>query len=307
MVGTMFNLFYYTAVVFIWGSTWLAITYQLGPVPPEVSIAYRFLLASFILLVYCRLSGRPMRFSLAEHRWMALQGVFLFALNYWLFYVAELWVTSGLVAVIFALMVPMNMLNGRLFLKLPLRPSVFTGGAIGLFGIGLVFWPELKNLSLESMTFMGIGFSLVATYSASLGNIISARNQKAGIPVIQANAFGMGYGGAVMLGWSVLSGAPLAPAWTAPYLASLFYLSIFGSILAFGAYLTLIGRIGADRAAYSTLLFPIVALALSAAFEEYQWTAQATLGIALVLVGNLLVLPNPLTRRLRQVQTSSAA
>jgi drug/metabolite transporter (DMT)-like permease len=284
------DLLFYTGVVFIWGTTWFAILFQLGEVDPLVSVIYRFSLASLILWLYCLLTRRKMRFSVRDHVFMAQMGAFLFCLNYWLFYVAELYLASGLVAVVFSTMVVFNILFGAVFIGTPVRPRVVIGAVLGLMGIGLVFRPELAAFTLSDRGVIGLLLSLAATVSASLGNITSARNQMAGIPVIQANAWGMSYGTLFMITAAVVTGKEFTFLTTFPYLTSLFYLALFGSVFAFGMYLTLIGRIGADRAAYTSLLFPIVALALSMLFEGYRGSVMAVTGVVLILIGNFLVL-----------------
>ena len=284
------NFLFYTGVVFIWGTTWFAILFQLGEVDPLVSIIYRFALASAILMTYCFLAGKRMRYSLVDHFYMVLLGFFLFSLNYWLFYVAELYLTSGLVAVVFSTMVIWNILFAALFLGAPVRSRVVMGGLLGLTGICLVFGPELASFKLSDKGMFGLLISLAATVSASLGNITSARNQMEGLPVIQANAWGMTYGTILMVLTALLTGKEFAFQATGPYILSLVYLALFGSVFAFGMYLTLIGRIGADRAAYTTLLFPLVALALSMMFEEYRGSLGAAVGVSLILAGNFLVL-----------------
>jgi drug/metabolite transporter (DMT)-like permease len=286
----MRNLLFYVATVFIWGSTWIAIKFQLGTVDPMLSVGYRFSLAAILLLLWCRIRRLPMRFSATEHGFIALQGIFLFSLNYLLFYIAEFQLTSGLAAVVFSTILLMNMVNGAIFLKSPLDMKVFAGAFLGLFGVALVFKPEIASFSLDHAGLRGILLCLLATFSASLGNILSARNQKHKLPIIQTNAFGMGYGALLMLFVAWLSGRPLTIETTPLYLGSLFYLAIFGSIIAFGCYLSLIGTIGADRAAYATLLFPLVALAISTVWEGYHWTGSAVTGMILILSGNFLML-----------------
>ena len=291
----MQSTLFYIATVLIWGSTWLAITFQLGVVEPLVSVIYRFALASFLLLGYCKLKGLNLRFARQDHLFMALQGTLLFAFNYWLFYIAETMLASGLVAVVFSTMVVMNMVNGALFLRTPLNGRVLLGAVLGMFGIGLVFWPELASFSLNDQGFYGLMLSLGATLSASLGNIASARNQKFRLPIIQTNAIGMAYGALAMLLVALAGGSTFSFELTFSYIGSLFYLAIFGSIIAFGCYLSLIGKIGVDRAAYVTLLFPLVALALSTVYEGYRWSGMALVGVALILAGNMLVLRKRVT------------
>lgn len=278
----------YLITVLIWGSTWLAIKFQLGNVPPELSIAYRFALASIILLIYCRVKRLPLRFKRDEHLFMALQGLLLFSLNYILVYLSEGYLTSGLVAIVFSMIVVTNVLFGAIFLGNPVRGRVLAGAGVGFLGLTLVFWPELSTFNLSSDRALGIGLALVATLSASLGNIVSARNQRAGLPVVQTNAIGMSYGTVFMVILSLARGIPLTfdPAFS--YIISLLYLAVFGSVIAFGSYLTLLGNIGPDRAAYVTVLFPVVALILSTLYEDLTWTFQMSSGVSLVILGNLI-------------------
>ncbi len=286
----MKNFIFYTLTVLIWGSTWLAIKFQLGTIDPMVSVAYRFSLAAVILILWCALFRLKMRFTKFEHLTIALQGMFLFALNYLLFYIAELNLTSGLAAVIFSTILVMNMINGAILLGTPFNPKVIAGGFLGLIGIMLVFKPEMASFSFVENGFNDVALCFAATFLASIGNIISAYNQKKGLPIIQTNAYGMGYGALLMLCLAFFSGKEFAVVLSVGYLGSLFYLAVFGSIVAFGCYLTLVGNIGADRAAYSTLLFPIVALGISTIYEGYQWSAYAVTGVVLILAGNLLML-----------------
>ena len=286
----MNNALLYVVTVLVWGSTWFGIKFQLGEVDPALSVVYRFTLAAVLLFAWCELRGLKLRFSRRDHGYMALLGIFLFGLNYLLFYIATAHITSGLVAVTFAMITMMNMLNGALFLKTPVKLNVVGAVSLGLLGIALVFWPALTVFSLSDNRFAGLILCLLATYSASLGNIISARNQLTGLPVIQANAFGMAYGAVLMFIYVLIADIPINFSLNWLYMGSLLYLSLFGSVIAFGCYLTLIGRIGANRAAYASLLFPLVALVISTAFEDYQWSGFALTGVALILLGNVLIL-----------------
>lgn len=283
----------YAATVLIWGSTWLAIRFQLGIVPPDLSVVYRFALAGALLIGYCLLTRRPLRFPLRAHSFIALQGLFLFCANYILFYLAALHLPTGLLAVVFSTILPMNVANGALFLGAPVDRRVVIGGAIGLAGMSLLFWPEIEAFEASSGALVGLGLSVAATLSASLGNMVAARNLRAGLPIVQTNALGMSYGALLTLAFAVARGAPLAFDDSFGYLASLVYLAVFGSVVAFGCYLTLLGRIGVDRAAYAMVLFPVIALALSTAFEGYRWTTFGMVGVAFILAGNLVVLRRP--------------
>jgi drug/metabolite transporter (DMT)-like permease len=295
------NIFFlYGATVIIWGTTWLAIKFQLGSVDPMVSVLYRFMAAALTLFLYCKLRGLKMRFRRKDHIFMALQGLVLFSVNYWLIYLAEVHVTSGLVAVIFSGIVFMNMINGAVLLGSPIRSNVLLRGAIGVLGIVLVFWPQLISFSLSNKGALGLVLSVVSTFMASLGNIISARHQRNNLPVIQTNAYGMAYGAAIIGAIALISGKAFSFEMSLAYVGSLFYLSLFGTVIAFGCYLKLIGKIGADRAAYATMLFPIVALGISTVYEGYQWAPNNIIGMAVVLVGNWLVLSK---RALAKLQT----
>jgi drug/metabolite transporter (DMT)-like permease len=286
----MNDLALYVAAVLIWGSTWLAITFQLGKVPPEVSVVYRFALASLLLLAWCGVRGLRMAFAWRDHLWMALQGALLFGLNYVCVYLAEGEISSGLVAVVFSLMVVLNIFGVRLAFGTPLRPAALIGAALGVGGVALVFLPEMGHISGGGRAALGLAYAVTATVSASLGNLVAARNQRHGLPVIPLNAFGMLYGVVLVGLYSVATGRPFVFDWSAGYLISLGYLALFGSVLAFGAYLTLVGRIGADRAGYTAAAIPIVALIISTVFEGLRWQPYMLLGIASCLTGNVLVL-----------------
>jgi len=280
----------YLSAVLIWGSTWFAIKFQLGVVAAEVSLVYRFGMAAIILLLFCVFSGRRLKYSARQHGFIALQGLFLFSSNYLVFYWATGLLTSGIVALMFSTVILMNIVNGALFMRTRVRPRVILGAGFGIAGIAAIFWSEVSGVDDAADTWRGLWMCLLATYFASIGNIISARNQKNDIPVIQTNAWGMAYGALIMTIYALFSGVTFdydpAPA----YSLSLIYLAVFGSILAFGSYLTLVGRIGADKAAYAAVLFPVIALGLSTLFEDYQWTLRALFGFALVLLGNYIVL-----------------
>ena len=284
------NFLLYIATILIWGSSWLAIKFQLGYVDPMVSVAYRFLLAAGISWLYCRYSGRLMRFGLRDHLFMFLQGTCLFSLNYLLFYISEITLTSGLAAVIFSNLVVMNMLNGIIFLKNRFEVRMGVGACLGLAGIVMVFWPEITYFEIGDENLKATAIAILATFLASLGNIASARNQRVRIPVIEANTYGMTYGALLMLALSFASGKEFVFEMTASYIVSLLFLSIFASIFAFLTYLTLLGRVGVERGAYATLLFPLVALGISTFFEGYNWSAYAGIGVAMILTGNLLIL-----------------
>ena len=286
----MNNWVLYGLTVLIWGSTWIGIKYQLGVVDPMASIGHRFFLSAVLIWIFLLLRRTPMRLALRDHPFLLAQGFCLFCANYYFVYHAELVLTSGLVAVVFGSLMLFNVINGALFLSIKIQRGVVVGGVLGMTGIAAVFWPELNALNLDDENFVALLFCLAGTALASFGNIIAARNTLREIPVLVTNAWAMGYGALMMYAAALASGVEIAVEWTASYLLSLAYLVIFGSIVAFWAYLTLIGRIGADRAGYANLVFPLVALIISTLLEGYQWSVSALMGMALVVLGNWLVM-----------------
>lgn len=284
----MSNLSLYLASVLIWGSTWLAITFQYGKVAPEVSVVYRFALAAALLVGWCLARRMRMRFTLREHGWIALQGATMFGANYVLVYLAEQRIASGLMAVIFSLLAVLNLLGARAFFKTPLSVAAVVGTAVGIGGVALVCLPKASFSGGA-----GLAFAVAATVISSFSNLLSQRNQRGGLPVMQSNAYGMLYGAAFVALYCLCVGRPFTLDLSARYLGSLAFLALFGSVLAFGAYLTLIGRIGAGRAGYAMVAIPVVALALSTIFEHLHWEWTLALGAALCVAGNFLVLPRP--------------
>ena len=285
----MNNVLLYLITVFIWGATWLAIKFQLGVVAPELSIAYRFAIASVLLFIFSFVRRLSLRFDWRAHGFMALQGLLLFSLNYIMVYLAEVYLTSGLVAIIFSMLIILNVIFGAILLHNPVRLSVVIGAIVGLCGLTLVFWPELSSFDVSSELALGMILAFMGAVSASLGNIVSARNQGHKLPIIQTNAFGMAYGAAFMLVLALFRGAKLEFDPSIDYVVSLLYLAVFGSVVGFGSYLTLLGRIGPDRAAYVTVLFPVIALLLSTLFEGMTWSLPQLAGVALVILGNIIV------------------
>ena len=280
----------YAAVVLIWGCTWYAIELQLGVVAPEISLFYRFGLAAICLFLYALVTRCPLRLSWRNHGYVALQGVFLFSVNYWLIYLGTRYLTSGLVAVLFTSLIYMNLVNARLIFGFPIERRVLVAATAGMLGVVLLFLPEIRSTTGDASLLQGTLLVLGATCLASIGNMAALRNTSSGLPVVTVNAWAMSYGtiGFAVIAW--VSGAELRfdPSW--PYVASLLYLAVAGSAVAFGLYLALIRRIGAARAAYTSVLVPVVALIVSTIFEGYRWTLPAVAGLVVLLAGNVLAL-----------------
>ena len=286
----MSSLQLFVACVSIWGTTWLAITFQLGRVPPEASVAYRFLLAAVLMFAYCRARGLTLRLPARTHAWIALQGVFMFGASYVLVYYAEQRLASGLVAVGYSASPLLGMVGQRVFLGTPMTARVAIGSLLGICGIALVFAPEIALTGAAAPSMLGIVCTMLAVICSMFGSVTAHRNQDAGIPLWQTMAFGMLYGAAFSAALNLALGQPFAFEATVAYVASLAYLAVCGSILAFAAFLTLIGQIGAARASYVGVMTPVIALTVSAAFEGFDWQPLTWAGMAVSLAGNVLIL-----------------
>jgi drug/metabolite transporter (DMT)-like permease len=284
------NLLLFFLPSLIWGTTWLAIKFQLGVVAPEVSVGWRFALASLLLLAWCAVRGVPLRFTLRDHGRLALLGLLLFGLNYVLVYRSEQHLTSGLVAVVFAFLVFWNLLGARVLFGTPAPREVVIGAALGVGGVALLFWPELASFRPGARQGLGIALAAVATVIASAGNLYSQRLFSTGVGVVPGTALSMGYAALAVLAYCVATGVPFAFDPRPGYVLSLAYLALFGSVIAFVSFLTLLRRIGAGRSGYTAAVIPAVAMLASTLFEGYRWSAAAVAGMALVLAGTVLVL-----------------
>jgi drug/metabolite transporter (DMT)-like permease len=274
----------------IWGSTWLAIKFQLGVVAPEASVTYRFALAALLLAVACAARGRPLAFPARTHAWMAAQGATFFGLNYIGVYIAERHVASGLVAVVFSTIVFITPVAMRLAFGTPIAPRVIVGAALGVVGVAMLFLPQLRGAGGDVNTLLGIGYAFGATVIAAIGNLVTMRLQREQVPVFTGTAWGMAYGALT----SAICGALAGVEWTfdarAPYVASLAYLVVLGSVVAFGAYFLLLRKVGPTLASFVGISTPVVAMLLSSLFEGYQWSVTAGLGVVLAVAGNVLAL-----------------
>jgi drug/metabolite transporter (DMT)-like permease len=268
----------------------VAIPYQLGVVAAEVSVGYRFGIAAIALYIYALASRRKLAVPAYTYPIIFLQGTLLFCINYFFVYYGTARITSGLVAVVFTMILPLNAVFDRLFFGTRVDGRLALSAVLGIGGIVMIFWPEVSSLSLRDQTVVGIGFVLIGTLIASLGNMCAVLNTRRELPVIAVNAHAMAFASVLALLLSFLIGREFAFSMTAGYVISLLYLAVFGSAVAFGCYLALIRHIGSARAAYSSLLFPVVALIISTVFEDYRWTPVAAIGILLTLGGNWLVL-----------------
>jgi drug/metabolite transporter (DMT)-like permease len=272
-------------------------------VPAPVSIAYRFWLAAAILLAFLLLTRRPVWPPRQAWRYLFAQGVALFCCNFLCFYYASQWVSSGLEAVVFSTAPLWNAVNGRIFLGRPIRRQVMAGALLGLAGIVLLFLPQMQGHWHDSKVLIGLALTFGGTLCFSCGNLLSSRMQSLGLTPWLTNFWAMLIGASILGVAALAMGMSFALEPGPRYIGALLYLAVAGSVIGFTAYLLLVGRIGPDRAAYSTVLFPIVALTVSTVYEGYVWTAPALCGLALVLAGNLLAFL-PLAPRARQMEAA---
>ena len=288
MTNRQYILFAIPAI--IWGSTWYAIKFQLGIVDPLLSVAFRFLLAGIILISFCIVTGRSLKFSLKEHLLILLFGLIMFGFNYWFVYEAETTLTSGVVAVIFSLIIVFNIIFNAILLKGKIKQELVLAALLGIIGTALLFKNELSSFTFGSKDVILLLICFGGIITASLGNILSAYKQRRKIPVIQANAFGMLYGGLAMFIIVILLNKPITFDNSAKYISSLFYLAVVGSIIAFSTYLKLLGEIGPDHSVYVAVITPAIAIVISTIFENYKWDLFAFAGIFLLFSGNFLAL-----------------
>jgi len=276
--------------VLIWGTTWLAITYQLGPVAPEVSVSHRFLLAAIVIAAWCRLRGLPLRFRPAEHAALALMGVAMYGISYIFVYHAELHVASGLVAIGYSASPLLSTLGMRLFFGQPVTARMALGSMFGILGITLVYWPEFAQLAQNRNIALGALFTVLAVLGSTAGGLLAQRNHQRKLHGWPTMAWSMGYGALASLAIALALERPYTIDLGAPYLLSLLYLSLLGTVITFAGWLTLVGRIGAPRASYVGVMAPVMALFVSTLFEGFLWHPLTVAGVAVSIAGNILVL-----------------
>ncbi|ATH77179.1 MULTISPECIES: DMT family transporter [Halomonadaceae] len=281
--------FLYFACIMVWGSSWIAIQMQLGDVPILASIFYRFVIAALLLLPCLIIIKKLQKTKPIDHLWFVGQGVCFFSLNFLCFYHATQYIPSGIVAIIFSTVLLFNSINRWLFLHQNTSLSEFAGMFFGVAGIILLFWRELTQQIFGADLFTGILFALLGTLIFSFGNMISIRNSSKGITPLTSNGYSMGYGALILLLAVILTGTPFKFSFTYQYILSLLYLSAFASVLGFTIYLTLVNKIGINKAAYCMVAFPVVAILISTLFEDFHWDPTTFSGVGVIIFGNFLM------------------
>jgi drug/metabolite transporter (DMT)-like permease len=283
----------YALVLALWSTSWIAIHYQLGVVDPVVSVLWRFMTGAAVMWVWVLVRGDGLRFPLADHlRFLAL-GLCLFSTNFILFYEAGLHIASGLMSVIFSIASVINVFLGFIVFRQRIEIRVLAGGLTGALGVGLMFLPEFSGGQMGASAAKGLLLCLAGTLCFCTGNLVATSIQRRGIGVHAANAFGMTYALPYLVGICVAMDLPFKIDWSPLYLTSLLWTGLVATTISFVAYITVLNRIGAARAAYVTVLSPAVALLISTWLENYQWSWPAALGLVAVMAGNVLVLRAP--------------
>ena len=289
----------FVLITLIWGSTWIVIRDQIGTVPATWSVTYRFVIAAGTMFAYAAATGASLRIGREGHVLALLFGIPQFFLNFNFVYAAEHYVTSGLVAVVFALLLVPNSALARIFLKHPVTGRFVLGSAVAVAGVALLFVQELRaSAARPGEVLLGIGLTVLGVLSASVSNIMQASDRLRRRPIAAMLAWGMSYGVAANAVTAFFLYGPPTVEPRLGYWLGLVYLGVFASALAFAFYFAIIRAIGPARAAYSSLLVPIIAMALSTAFEDYHWSKAAVAGGVLALAGLAIALrsrPEPVS------------
>lgn len=283
----------YATSVLVWGLSWIAMHYQVGEVAPAVSIVWRFAIAAPLMFALAFLRGERLWFPLYDHRYFLGLGAAIFSTNFLLFYYAAQHVASGLLSIAFSLASVGNIILGALVFGARIERRVVIGGGLGVAGVAAMFYPELDGLRLDSTGFLGLALAACGTLSFCTGNMLSVAAQRRKLPIFASTAWSMAYGASFVTAFAFIRDDTFAIEWSATYLGGLLYLSVAGSFIAFSVYFTLLGRIGAARTGYTTVMYPVVALLVSTFAENYAWSGIAAAGLAAVLIGNVLVLRAP--------------
>jgi drug/metabolite transporter (DMT)-like permease len=276
----------FAIVTFLWGSTWLVIRGQLGDVPVSWSVCYRFSVAAITMFVVALVTRTRLRLTMREQALLAIMGVSIFCLNFNFIYRAEAHVTSGIVAVVFALLLVYNAVAGWVFLGQPLSKPFLAGSAVAMGGIGLLFEHELRaSPRSPHETALGIGFVLIALIFASIANVMQSTERMRAIPMPAMLAWGMTWGAAANAAYAFVTSGPPHFLLTPTYVGGVLYLGMLASALAFTLYFGMIRLIGPARGGYVNVLTPVLAMLLSTIFEHYVWSIEAAVGGLLVVAG----------------------
>jgi drug/metabolite transporter (DMT)-like permease len=302
----------FTLASLIWGSTFFAITLELGEVPPAVSVVYRFALASLTLFAVCLLRGDKLRLPWRVQRWAVLQAFFIFGLSYVCTYNAEQYVVSALVAVLFALMVFWTPILSRLAFGTPIPRRTWGAGAAAIGGVTLLFWhaigAALRDLHQggQGHFLLGLLLGIVASIVSSAGSIVVGKVREESNNLVLTTGWSMFWGTCMVAAWCVATGQPFIIPRTASYVLGLLHLSIFGSVVAFICYFTLINRIGSNKAVYIGVITPVISVLLSIKLEHYRPGPVEWVGMAVCLGSVAWALRSPAAKPAPSINLNDA-
>lgn len=273
----------------IWGTTWYGITLQLGTVDTIASIVWRFGLAGLALFAVCAVMRQPLMLSRAQHLAAAGQGAFAFSISYSFTYAAEGHVASAIVAVVFASLTFLNLVLFRLKEGQRASPAAWGAALLGIAGVAVLSGGEILGAGLDRGAALGVGLALIATTASAFGNYFAWRGQQRGSAALPSTAWAMAYGTGLLALYGLATGVEFTIEPTVRYIGSLLYLSLFGSVIAFGIYFTIARSIGYAMASYVSALTPPIAMLVSVMFEGARFGWAAAVGLALVLAGQILL------------------
>jgi len=280
----------FAVCVLTWGTTWHAITYQIGHTAPEVGVALRFGLAGVLVLAFCALRGQALRFAPRDHAMFALQGSFMYGVSYICVYHAEQHVPSGLVAVGYSASPLVSGIGALLLFGVSVTRGFVLGGLLGLAGVALIFWPEFAKAAGSEQTSLGALFTVASVLLSTVGSLTASRNRERRLPFWPALGYGMVYGALASALIALAQGRSFVLPAAASWWASLLYLSLAGSVLTFACFLTLQDRLGPGPTGTIGVMTPLLALVVSLLFEGYRPDWLTAGGVALAVLGNVLML-----------------
>ncbi len=286
----MGNIIRYITVILVWGATWYAIKLQVSLAPGIISILYRTTLATVLLVVWCKIKGLSLRFSLKSHLFLFLLGVSMFSVHYLFIYGAAKYIVSGVIAVIFSCTSFLNIFNNFLFFQKKPTPGIIFGTLVGVIGLCLFFWHEVSIIDLQGNSLIGFMLAGMSAFVFSLSGSISKRNNNRNFSILPSMAVGMVYGVLIIIIYTLIHSQNLVFPDNPIYWGALLYLAVPGSIIGSLCYLQLIKNIGPEIAGYTTILYPVVALLISWKFENYQWSLMNLLGLFFIILGNIVLL-----------------
>ena len=286
----MNNYILFLITLFCWSPTWYLIKFQLGYVDPLLSVFYRFLIAASIIFIYLIIKKKNLKFSISHQFWFLFFGTCLYSINYVFFYLSNTYLISAFPAIVFSTVVIMNIVGETFYFNKKPSSKTLIGATIGMIGIIIIFNDEIFNFSLEQGTHIGLFLAMIGTFGASTGNMVHQRNLNYNFPPIQTIAYAMLYGSLVTFLITQVRGVELLFEYSLSYIGSLLYLSIFGSIFAFIAYLKLLEKVGPGRAGYVGVVMPVLALIISTIFERLEWQIDLIIGLPILIIGAVLVI-----------------